>query len=204
MSRVPDSSPSMNKPLSFSSHTLGIGPQSRRWAAHHHLHYRLNHPAPSIHGELFFHWSLVPKGWGPLTCIMNFVTERYLGIWDIFWDHSPKVKVFSNYRLYTHCLNAEKTYMIKNENINWFHKKWHFFVQSIECVLSLCFKFLMRNGVFPAISVNKYVTVISDTCPQKCKFLSPRHNQEGEQYLPNMAAIRLQPLPMVSTEELKL
>ena len=68
----------------------------------------------------------------------------------------------------------------------------------------IMFKFLMRNGVFPAISVNKYVTVISDTCPQKCKFLSPRHNQEGEQYLPNMAAIRLQPLPMVSTEELKL
>ena len=68
----------------------------------------------------------------------------------------------------------------------------------------LMFKFLMRNGVFPAISVNKLCHSHQWYLPSKCKCLSPRHNQEEEQYLPNMAAIRLQPLPMVSTEELRL
>ena len=104
---------------------------------------------------------------------------------------------------YIYSLNAEKTYMIKNENINWFNKNGIFYSKHRMGAL-IMFKFFMRNGVFPAISVNKLCHSHQWYLPSKCKLLSPRHNQEGEQYLPNMAAIRLQPLPMVSTEELRL
>ena len=40
--------------------------------------------------------------------------------------------------------------------------------------------------------------------PFKCEFLSPKGTREGEEYLPNLVAIRLQPLPAVSTEELRM
>ena len=42
----------------------------------------------------------------------------------------------------------------------------------------------MRNGIFPAISVNKDVTVISNCGPQ-CEMVSPKETQEGEEYLPS-------------------
>ena len=40
--------------------------------------------------------------------------------------------------------------------------------------------------------------------PFKCEFPSPKGTQEGEEYLHNLVAIRLQPLPTVSTEELRM
>ena len=38
----------------------------------------------------------------------------------------------------------------------------------------------------------------------KCEFLSPKSIQEGEEYLCKLAAIRLQLLPTMSTEELRM
>ena len=57
----------------------------------------------------------------------------------------------------------------------------------------------MRNGVFPAISVNKDVTIISDCCHPH-ELVSPEGTQEGKNTC-YLAAIRLQPLPEVSPEE---
>ena len=60
----------------------------------------------------------------------------------------------------------------------------------------------MRNGVFPAIWVNKDVTIISDCC-HHCELVSPEGTQEGKNTC-HLAAIRLQPLPVVSLKERKL
>ena len=46
----------------------------------------------------------------------------------------------------------------------------------------LFFFFLLRKEIFPAISVNKDVTVIRDYIPQ-CDLVSPEGAQEGEEYL---------------------
>jgi len=52
----------------------------------------------------------------------------------------------------------------------------------------------LKNGIFSVLSVNKDVTVVSDS--------SPPGQLEGKGYLLRLAAFRLQPLPTVSTEEL--
>ena len=57
----------------------------------------------------------------------------------------------------------------------------------------------MRNGVFPAISVNKDVTIISDCCHPH-ELVSPEGTQEGKNTC-HLAAIRLQPLPTANPEE---
>ena len=57
----------------------------------------------------------------------------------------------------------------------------------------------MRNDIFPAISVNKDVTVIRDCSLQK-QAGEPRGTQKGEDNLPS-ATIRLQPLPESSGSE---
>ena len=59
----------------------------------------------------------------------------------------------------------------------------------------------LRNGVFPAISVNKDVTFISDSGPQM--WIAEPWGQPGRRilYTCDPAAIRLQPLPTVSNEE---
>ena len=49
----------------------------------------------------------------------------------------------------------------------------------------------MRNRVFPAISINQDVTALSDS-------------NSGRQIPSNQTAIKLQTLPMVSTEELRI
>ena len=64
---------------------------------------------------------------------------------------------------------------------------------------SLCSHKYMRNDIFPAISVNKDVTVIRDCSPQK-QAGEPRGTQQGEDNLPS-ATIRLQPLPESSGSE---
>lgn len=52
----------------------------------------------------------------------------------------------------------------------------------------------LRNGVSPAISGNKDVTVISDCSPP----VEPWGTQEEEEHMWDLVAIKLQPLPMVS------
>ena len=54
----------------------------------------------------------------------------------------------------------------------------------------------MRNGVFPAISVNKDVAIISD-CYHHSELVSPEGTQEGKNTC-HLAAIRQQPLPVVN------
>ena len=59
----------------------------------------------------------------------------------------------------------------------------------------------MKNGVFPATSVNKDVIPISDS-GLKCEFLrlqAPRKKNS----ICNQAAVRLQPLPTMSSKELR-
>jgi len=60
----------------------------------------------------------------------------------------------------------------------------------------------VRNGVFPVISVNKDVTVISDSSPPNVNSWALR--EIGKENTCNMAAMRLQPLPEESTEELRM
>ena len=43
----------------------------------------------------------------------------------------------------------------------------------------------LRNGIFPAISVNKDVTVISNCSPQCEMAAANKETQEGEEYLPS-------------------
>ena len=40
--------------------------------------------------------------------------------------------------------------------------------------------------------------------PSTCEFLSPKGTQDEEDYLSNLAATRLQPLPLVSPKELRM
>ena len=54
----------------------------------------------------------------------------------------------------------------------------------------------LRCGVFTAILVNKDVAVFSDSSPP-----APKGTQEGEEHR-DLAAIRLQPPPTLSPEEL--
>ena len=54
----------------------------------------------------------------------------------------------------------------------------------------------MRNGVFPAILITKDVMVISDSSPPGCS--------GRKRALRDLAATRLQPLPMGSLEELRV
>ena len=53
----------------------------------------------------------------------------------------------------------------------------------------------MRNGVFPAISVNQDDKVIS---------FQPSRVLRKEEYTPGLTAIRLEPLPKVSPRELRM
>ena len=58
----------------------------------------------------------------------------------------------------------------------------------------------MWNGVFPAISVNKDVTIISDFGPP-CELLSPSGTQKGEKWL---QAMNSQLLAAIVSEELRV
>ena len=58
----------------------------------------------------------------------------------------------------------------------------------------------MWNGVFPAISVNKGVTIISDFGPP-CELLSPSGTQKGEKWL---QAMNSQLLAAIVSEELRV
>ena len=58
----------------------------------------------------------------------------------------------------------------------------------------------MWNRVFPAISVNKDVTVISDVGPP-CELLSPRGTQKGEKCLQVMSS---QLLAAIVSKELRV
>ena len=58
----------------------------------------------------------------------------------------------------------------------------------------------MRNGIFPAISVNKGCQSLAIAATTDGELVSPEGTQEGKNTC-HLAAIRLQPLPMVSTEE---
>ena len=60
----------------------------------------------------------------------------------------------------------------------------------------------LRNGIFPAMSVNKDATVISNSS-SKCEFLSPKGNREGDEYL-WFTSHQWQPLSMVRSEELRI
>ena len=55
---------------------------------------------------------------------------------------------------------------------------WYF----LTGLIIFWFFFLLRKEIFPAISVNKDVTVIRDYIPQ-CDLVSPEGAQEGEEYL---------------------
>ena len=61
----------------------------------------------------------------------------------------------------------------------------------------------MRNGIFPAISVSKgchsHQRIAATTDGE---LVSPEETQEGKNTR-HLAAIRLQPLPMVSPEEIQ-
>ena len=56
-----------------------------------------------------------------------------------------------------------------------------------------------RNEIFPAISLIRNVTVTSN-CSPPVKPVNPEDTQEGKNTC-HLAAIRLQPLPLVSPEE---
>ena len=58
----------------------------------------------------------------------------------------------------------------------------------------------MWKGVFPAISVNKDVTIINDFGPT-CELLSPRGTQKGEKCL---QAMNSQLLAAIVSEELRV
>ena len=58
----------------------------------------------------------------------------------------------------------------------------------------------MRNGILLATSVNKDVTVLVITAAIDGELVSPEGTQEGENTC-RLAAIRLQPLLEVSSEE---
>ena len=59
---------------------------------------------------------------------------------------------------------------------------------------------MLRNGIFPAISLNKDVTVTSNCSHTDSESVSPEGTQEGKNTC-LLAAIRLQSLPMVGSEE---
>ena len=61
----------------------------------------------------------------------------------------------------------------------------------------------LRNGVFSARSVNK-ADNDQRFWPSACEFLSSKGTQEGEECLLHLAALRLDPLPSVSREELRV
>ena len=59
---------------------------------------------------------------------------------------------------------------------------------------------LLRNGGFPAVLINKDVAGISDSGPPKVNFWAQRATRKNNACY--LAALELQPLPTVSTEEL--
>ena len=60
---------------------------------------------------------------------------------------------------------------------------------------------LLRNGGFPAMSINKDVAGISDSSPPKVNFWAQRATRKNNACY--LAALELQPLPTVSTKELR-
>ena len=58
----------------------------------------------------------------------------------------------------------------------------------------------MRNGIFPDRSVNKVCQSSAIAATANSELVSPEEIQEGKNTC-HLAAIRVQPLPMVSPEE---
>ena len=57
-----------------------------------------------------------------------------------------------------------------------------------------------RNGVLPAVSVNKPVTVTRTAATEDGELVSPEGAREGKNACP-LTAVKLQPLPTLSPEE---
>ena len=64
------------------------------------------------------------------------------------------------------------------------------------------FHMLLRNGVFPAIISKQGCPSHQRFCPSKVNFWATRAPRKNSTY--NLAALRLQSLPMVSLEELRI
>ena len=87
-------------------------------------------------------------------------------------------------------------FIYKHSSLNFIYYAVHYIPSTYLIGGILC----LRNGVFPATSVNKNVTVIRDFRPPNVNLWAPMATRmENNTWAP--AAIRLQPLAMGSTEE---
>jgi len=114
-----------------------------------------------------------------------------------FFPWEPKVQIlfsiWANYK--RNVFNLDKQFLADMRH--WMLMIFHYsIVFQSEEVNKITKWLLLRNGVFPATSVNKDVTVISDYNPPMWALRALRKENTC-----HLLTIRLQPLPMVSPKE---